>query len=85
VIFILLYFVFTKIQLKDHKYFFEYKNANIHSVEHLVEDIDIRYHITLLVIYIIIIGFLSEILALFMENTLQSLGLPLALGALLST
>jgi Ca2+:H+ antiporter len=82
VIFILLYFVFTKIQLKDHKYFFEYKNTNIHSVEHLVEDIDIKYHITLLVIYIIIIGFLSEILALFMENTLQSLGLPLALGAL---
>ncbi len=82
VIFILLYFVFTKIQLKDHKYFFEYKNTNIHSVEHFVEDIDIKYHITLLVIYIIIIGFLSEILALFMENTLQSLGLPLALGAL---
>jgi len=40
------------------------------------------YHITLLVTYIVVIGFLSEILALFMDNTLNIIGLPPALGAL---
>jgi len=82
VIFILLYVVFTKLQLKNHKYFFEYKGE-----EGLVEDahhdgvINGWYHATLLIIYIFIIGFLSEILAVFMENNLTQLGLPLALGA----
>ena len=82
VIFILLYVVFTKLQLKNHKYFFEYQGE-----EGLVEDahhdgeINGWYHAVLLVIYILIIGFLSEILSVFMENNLTQLGLPLALGA----
>jgi len=84
VVFIILYIVFTKIQLNDHRYFFEYRKENRVNQEehHHKEDINAPYHITLLIIYIVAIGFLSEILALFMENTLQSLGLPLALGAL---
>jgi len=82
IIFILLYLVFTKLQLKNHKYFFEYQGE-----EGLVEDahhdgeINAIYHASLLVVYIFIIGFLSEILAVFMENNLTQLGLPLALGA----
>jgi Ca2+:H+ antiporter len=83
VIFILLYVVFTKIQLKDHRYFFEYKKEQKDEKrEHKNLNINAPYHIILLIVYIVAIGFLSEILALFMENSLQSLGLPLALGAL---
>ncbi len=82
IIFILLYVVFTKIQLKNHKYFFEYKGNNISNQHHSnIKDINPWYHSILLFIYIILIGFLSEILAVFMDNNLKELGLPLALGA----
>jgi len=81
-VFILLYVVFTKVQLKNHKYFFEYTVGEVCSnEEHNHEHINAWYHATLLVIYILIIGFLSEILSVFMSNMLQELGLPLALGA----
>jgi len=81
-VFILLYVVFTKVQLKNHKYFFEYIHGDESSTqEHNHDDINAWYHSVLLVVYILIIGFLSEILAIFMSNMLQELGLPLALGA----
>jgi len=83
VIFIILYLVFTKIQLKNHKYFFEYNpttnSTNIQS--HKIKKINSLYHTILLIVYIILIGLLSEILAVFMDNNLKELGLPLALGA----
>jgi len=81
-IFILLYIVFTKVQLNKHKYFFEYKTEDYveEKGEHH-ENINGWYHASLLVVYILIIGFLSEILSVFMSNVLQELGLPLALGA----
>jgi Ca2+:H+ antiporter len=82
IVFILLYLMFTKIQLKNHKYFFEYtqdgESLN-HSSSH--DEINAWYHAILLVVYIVMIGFLSEILSVFMNNNLQELGLPLALGA----
>jgi Ca2+:H+ antiporter len=82
VIFIALYLVFTKIQLKNHKYFFEYKKDNTtHDEHHTDKNISAKYHTTLLVVYIVMIGFLSELLAVFMDNNLTELGLPLALGA----
>ncbi len=82
IIFILLYLVFTKIQLKNHKYFFEYKGNNISNQHHISKkNINPWYHSILLFIYIALIGFLSEILAVFMDNNLKELGLPLALGA----
>lgn len=82
VVFILLYVVFTKIQLKNHKYFFEYKaeDANTNDV-HQDASINGWYHTILLVVYILIIGFMAEILSVFMEHNLNELGLPLALGA----
>ncbi len=83
VVFILLYLVFTKVQLKNHKYFFEY-TENQESIETTTvshEDINGWYHSTLLAIYIAMIGFLSEILSVFMENNLQELGLPISIGA----
>ena len=82
IVFIFLYVVFTKIQLKNHKYFFEYKGEDVCTdPSHHHEGINAWYHTILLVIYIGLIGFMSEILAGFMEHNLEHLGLPLALGA----
>ncbi|MCK4442338.1 MAG: calcium:proton antiporter, partial [Sulfurovaceae bacterium] len=76
VVFIALYLVFTKIQLKNHKYFFEYnQNSDSSEKSQLHKDINTKYHTTLLIIYIIMIGLLSELLAVFMDNNLKELNL----------
>ncbi len=82
-VFVLLYIVFTKVQLKNHKYFFEYKSAEESSPSKSYNHKSINgwYHAILLATYIVLIGFMSEILAVFMEHNLEYLGLPLALGA----
>jgi len=85
VMFVLLYIVFTRIQLKSHKYFFEYANKEESCDEHGVcephTEINAWYHAFNLVLSIIIIGVLAEILSVFMGNTLETFGLPLAIGA----
>ncbi len=83
VIFILLYLVFTRIQLKDHRYFFQYKAEGVVEETHLHShgEINALYHTLLLLISIVMIGLLSEILAVFMGNDIEYLGLPMALGA----
>jgi len=87
VIFLLLYTVFTRVQLKNHKYFFEYitkeddeKNTEIDN-HAKSESISTAYHVSLLVISIVMIGLLSEILAVFMSNDIEYLGLPMAISA----
>jgi Ca2+:H+ antiporter len=85
IMFILLYITFTKIQLSSHKYFFEY-TANLSDECKENEDcqeheINGWFHSINLVLAIVAIGMLSEILAIFMGNTLQTYGLPLAIGA----
>jgi Ca2+:H+ antiporter len=86
VIFILLYITFTRIQVASHRYFFEYEGEE--EMEVCGEDghcekykINGWYHSVNLVVAIIAIGVLSEILAVFMSNTLQTYGLPLSIGA----
>jgi len=85
VMFILLYVVFTRIQLTSHKYFFEHEIAEENCDEkgpcapHA--EINAWYHVFNLVLSIIIIGVLAEILSVFMGNTLETFGLPLAIGA----
>jgi len=83
IIFIILYLVFSRIQLIKHKYFFEYQSDNTHHNHeiHNNSNINALYHTILLVIYIVIIGFLAELLSVFMTNNLQELNMPLALGA----
>lgn len=82
IIFLLLYIVFTRIQLKEHRYFFEYKSKEDEHGEDLeTEEINGPYHAAILSLSIIMIGLLSEVLAVFMENDLKAMGLPLALGA----
>jgi len=86
VMFTMLYIVFTRIQLTSHKYFFEHKAKEEECDE---EDIDCEphvkinawYHGAILIISIIFIGVLAEILSVFMSNTLEEFGLPLAIGA----
>jgi Ca2+:H+ antiporter len=82
IMFILLYVIFTRIQLNEHRYFFEYKNGKTEE-EHQEEKDNINgtYHAIILALSIVMIGLLSEVLAVFMANNLQALGLPLALGA----
>jgi len=83
--FILLYVTFTRIQLKSHKYFFEYESTDEHcdATGHCEphEEINGWYHTFALVAYIIAIGALAEVLSVFMGNTLATFGLPLAIGA----
>jgi len=84
VMFILLYIIFTRVQLKEHKYFFEYKNGDTAVLENHDEDkdkINGTYHALILALSIVFIGLLAEVLAVFMSNNLSALGLPLALGA----
>ena len=81
VIFILLYVVFTRIQLKEHKYFFEYTTPQEEDTHHEQAPINGLYHASILVGSIVVIGLLSELLAVFMDNNLKSSGLPIVLGA----
>ena len=85
VMFVLLYVVFTRIQLTSHKYFFEHDggdevcDASGHCEPH--EEINAWYHSFILVASIVLIGVLAEILSVFMGNTLETFELPLAIGA----
>ncbi len=87
VVFIALYMIFTRVQLKSHKYFFEYKNSDSaaghqekeHAKKH--SGINAWYHTFNLVLAIVMIGMLSEMLSVFMGNTLDVFGLPMAIGA----
>jgi len=82
IMFILLYAIFTRIQLNEHRYFFEYKVKNDHHDENDdTSSINGGYHAIILTLSIVMIGLLSEILAVFMSNNLEVLGLPLVLGA----
>ena len=85
IMFLLLYITFTRIQLASHKYFFEYNGAEDQVCEEgeqcEVHKINGWYHAVNLVLAIVAIGALSEVLAIFMGNTLESYGLPLAIGA----
>ncbi|WP_309497215.1 calcium:proton antiporter [Sulfurovum sp.] len=85
VMFVLLYITFTRIQVSSHKYFFEYEGGDGEIVEvdgHLEhQKINGWYHSVNLVVSIIIIGVLSEVLAIFMGNTMRTYGLPLSVGA----
>jgi len=80
VMFLLLYIIFTRVQLKEHRYFFTYEEG-AESADEDTSHINGLYHAVILVLSIIMIGLLSEVLSIFMENNLKEFGLPLALGA----
>jgi len=86
ILFVLLYITFTRIQVASHKYFFEYiplESQVCDMNDDTCQDATINgwYHGSNLVVSIIIIGVLSEVLAVFMSNTLSAYGLPLSIGA----
>jgi len=85
-VFVLLYIIFTRVQLKSHRYFFEYKETESQTCKegeacepHAA--ISGWYHSINLVVSIVIIGVLAEMLSLFMGNTLEAFGLPAVIGA----
>jgi len=83
--FILLYVVFTRIQLTSHKYFFEHESKEELCKEHghcePHVEINAWYHAFILVASIVLIGVLAEVLSVFMGNTLETFEMPLAIGA----
>jgi len=86
VVFVFLYIIFTRVQLTSHKYFFEYRSAEEEACEEgevceAHPEINAWYHAINLVVSIVVIGVLAEILSVFMGNTLEVYGLPLAIGA----
>jgi len=85
-VFVFLYIIFTRVQLTSHKYFFEYRSSGEDVCEEgevceAHPEINAWYHAVNLVISIIVIGVLAEVLSVFMGNTLEVYGLPLAIGA----
>ena len=85
VVFLLLYITFTRVQLKSHRYFFEYEEGESacdnSATCHTPKAINGWYHTIALIAYIVMIGALAEVLSVFMGNTLSTFGLPLAIGA----
>lgn len=84
VLFIFLYVVFTRIQVKSHSYFFKYtenKEVKKSDNNHNTDDINGWYHGFNLILSIALIGALAEILSIFMNNNLSHFGLPLSIGA----
>lgn len=83
--FVLLYITFTRVQLKSHKYFFEYEGAEEVCDDeghcHAPIEINAWYHTAALISYIVVIGALAEVLSVFMGNTLLAFGLPVGIGA----
>lgn len=82
VMFVFMFLIFTRIQIKEHSYFFQY-DYKAGSKEELKTHGHINglYHIGILAATIILIGFLSELMSVFMHESLRSSGLPLTLGA----
>jgi Ca2+:H+ antiporter len=81
VMFVILYIIFTRVQLKEHRYFFVYEEGEDGAHHEDTSHINGVYHALILVLSIVMIGLLSEVLSVFMENNLKEFGLPLALGA----
>lgn len=80
--------VFYKTMLKDNKDFFIF-NARSHKLPSDIltskakkDDINIVYTSSFLILNIVLIGMLSEILAVFLEPQVEHFGLPLGFGAL---
>jgi len=83
VMFVFMFLIFTRIQIKEHSYFFQYDyKAGTKEELKIHGHINGLYHVGFLAATIILIGFLSELMSIFMHESLRSSGLPLTLGAL---
>jgi Ca2+:H+ antiporter len=80
IMFMAMYIVFTKIQTKKHKYFFEYEPEKGETSHKKINAI---YHASILIGSIILIGLLSEVMSEFMNETLKASALPIGLGAII--
>ncbi len=83
IMFLFMFIIFTRIQIKEHSYFFQYDYKSKQKEQIKAHgNINGLYHACLLAISIAVIGFLSELMSIFMAKSLSNSGLPLALGAL---
>ncbi len=86
ILFVIMFVIFTRVQIKEHNYFFQYgykrKTAQQYDTHLSHKKINGFYHACMLIIAIVLIGFLSELLSVFMSLSLSNSGLPIALGAL---
>ncbi|MEO5573946.1 MAG: calcium:proton antiporter [Gammaproteobacteria bacterium] len=80
-----LYALFTRIQIVEHRYFFEYTPAmeaaraqNTVMGNH--NEVSGRYHIGLLIALIVAIGALAEVLSVFLNEGITQTGLPILLA-----
>ncbi len=85
VICLLLYGIFVRLQSKEHSYFFTYTEKGekiIQKNEPELEKASGLYHGTMLVITIALISILAEYLSITLDNSIEVLGLPEGLAAL---
>ena len=89
VIFIFMFIIFTRIQVKEHYYFFRYdynkrnkQKKFIADTEHTPKNINGIYEAFFLLISLISIGLLSELLSSFMNVGLTHFSMPIAISAL---
>lgn len=81
-IILVLYFAFLRIQTVEHRGFFEYDYEEVQD-EHEKSSSATQYHVAALSLSVVMIGVLSELLAVFMEEGMRGSGLPLAIPAVL--
>lgn len=76
-----MYALFTRIQVVEHRYFFEYRHKAVEAnavVSH--GEINGKYHAALLIALIIAIGALAEVLSVFLNVGINETGLPIVLA-----
>ena len=79
---LVLYFAFLRIQTVEHRGFFEYDYEEVHDAADTSSRATL-YHVVALAVSVVMIGVLSELLAVFMEEGMRGSGLPLAIPAVL--
>ncbi len=80
---VLFYALFLRMQTGKHSYFFDYAYEQKENAEHHAEEIKVPFHAALLVLSIILIGVLSELMAVFLGVGLEGSGLPAIVPAIL--
>jgi Ca2+:H+ antiporter len=80
-----LYALFTRIQVVEHRYFFEYRSVAEVASANKTEagtnvEVNSRYHIALLSALIVAIGALAEVLSVFLNEGINQAGLPILLA-----
>jgi Ca2+:H+ antiporter len=83
---LLLYIFFTRLQSKEHSYFYSYKPEHSPAkevFEEKVEHVNGWYHSSMLILTIVIIAIIAEFLSVTVDDGIEQLDLPDKLAALI--